>query len=246
MNSRTLHRLLVACVALAAAQGCARPTRTPLPAPFPLTRGGTPVPGRGVGASLEIGDGLQGQELLRKELLSGSLVLGIGDRVNLAFGPYGGHEHEDPAGVLVTGKVRVVSPLGRRTSTAVHIGIATVDRRDGDAQDEALTVLDLAVPTELLVSGAADGATFSVYAGPRLVYESYRDRLEPSDDLSGLVPGGLAGLHLGVANFHLFGEGTLAFRPATSYRGTRYDGGPIFLPTAGMVAYLGSPFPWDG
>lgn len=245
MITRTLHRLLVPCLLLAATPGCVNPTRTPLPAPFPLTRGGTPVPGRGVGVSLELGDGLQGQELLRKELLSGSILVGVADRVSLGVGPYGGHEDDDPAGFLATGKVRVGALLGPRTSTAVHLGVATVDRTDGDAQDEALTALDLAVPTELLVSGADDGATFGLYVGPRLVYENYRDRLQPADDFSGFVPGWLGGVHLGVASFHLFGEGTLAFPPSTSYRGTRFDGGPVFLPTAGIAAYVGSPFPWD-
>lgn len=121
--------------------------------------------GKGFGASLELGDGLQGQELLRKELLSGSLTLGLGDRVNLSIGPYGGHETDDPAGTLITGKVRVGSLLGPRTSTAVHVGVATVDRADVDAQDEALTAVDLAVPTELLVADGG-GATFSSLSPP--------------------------------------------------------------------------------
>lgn len=241
----TLDRLLVIGGVLAVAAGCARPHRVPLPAPFPLTRGGSPVPGKGLGASLELGDGLQGQELLRKELVSASLVFGIGHRVNLSIGPYGGHESDDPGGTLATGKVRVGHPLGPRSSSAVHVALAWVDRTDGEAQDESLTAVDVAVPTELLLLGPADGATFGLYAGPRLVYEDYRDRLEPADGFSGLIPGGLAGIHLGLGHFHAFGEGTVAFAPETSYRGTRYGGGAIFLPTGGVIAFIGSPFPWD-
>lgn len=226
-------------------QGCVDPVRTPLPAPVTAVRGGTPVPGNGIGLGMQLGDGLQGQELLRKELLTGEVVLGFRDRVNVTAAVYGGRDDSDPAGFLFAGKVRVGSPLGERTSTALHAGIATVDRLDGAEQDEALTALDVAVPTELLLVDPGAEARFSVYAGPRLLYERYRDRLVPGDSFEGTLPGLLSGLHLDLGHVHLFGEGTVLWRPESRYRGTTYEGGPIFLPSGGVVVHLGSPFRWD-
>lgn len=240
-----IRRRSLAILLAALAAACADPMRTPLPAPFPLTSGGTPVPGRGAGIALELGDGLQGQELYRKELLTGMLIAGIEDRVNLSLGVYGGHEEEDPAGVLAAAKVRMGAPLGGRSSSAVRVGLASVDRTEGSAQDESLLSLDVALPTEFLVNSPTDDVQFSAYAGPRLVYEDYTDRATPAESFTGWIPGLLGGLHLDAGHFHLFGEGTVAFLPENVYRGTTYGGGTIFLPTAGIVAHTGSPFPWD-
>lgn len=240
-------------------QGCATPTRTPLPAPFPVTGGGTPVPGKGLGIGLSLGDGLQGQELLRKELLAAHLVAGIADRINLGGAIYAGHDDNDPQGVLLTGKVRLAAPLGPQTSTALHVGVAIVslEKLEQSTQDESLTALDFALPTELLASTGRPGAmAFSTYVGPRIMYERYRDRIEPGDNLDGWLPGLLGGLHLrlgpiapfgegSTVSFDLFGEGTVAWRPETMYRGLSYDGGLIFLPSGGIVASVGSPFRWD-
>ncbi len=238
-------RTAVATIAVLLAPACVTPARTPLPAPLPLTTGGTPVPGRGVGAALELGDGLMGQELMRKELLTGTLLVGVADRANLSVAVYGGHEQDDPGGFQAAAKVRVGSPLGARSSTAVRLGLASIDRVEAPEQDESLLSLDLAVPTELLVNDPSDDTRFGVYAGPRLTYEDYRDEQVPEDGFTGLMPGLLGGLHLDFGAVDLFGEGTLAFRPETRRRDGVHDGGPIFLPTAGVVAHTGSPFPWD-
>lgn len=237
-------RRLLALAAVVGLAACYQPRRIPLPAPVALTRGGTPVPGKGVGIGLQLENGLQGQELVRKELLGGDFLIGALDRLNIGLSAYGGHEEEDPAGYLVTGKLRLLGPFGRRSSTALHVGLSNIHRRDGDAQDESLATVDLALPTELLVGTFGERSAFSVYAGPRFLHESYRDDLQPSDGFYGWVPAGLAGLHLQLGWFHLFGEETLAFRPETSYRGVEYPGGTIFLPSVGLVAHVGSPFPW--
>lgn len=244
--ARPGRRALVATALILglAGHGCATFVRRPLPTPMPSTHGATPVPGRGVGLGVELGDGLGGQELLRKELLSGHLLVGLADRVELGVAVYGGHEDRDPAGTLFSGKVRLGAPLGPRTSTALRVGLATVSRSDGEAQNESLTALDLALPVEFLLGTSAGSDHVSLYAGPRLVHEHYRDDLRPIDTFDGWLPGGLGGVHLQVGHFHLFGEGTMAWRPATTRQGVRFEGGAIFLPSLGIVVHLGSPFRW--
>lgn len=248
MRTRTAGRptgVAVWIVAALALAGCATPVRIPLPTPFSLTRGGTPVPGEGVGLGMELGDGLQGQELLRKEVVTVHLLAGIADGVNLGVGAFFGHENRDEAGGLVTGKVRLGAPAGRRTSASVHVALAAASRRDGNAQHESVAAVDLAVPVEWLATPDAGPAELGLYAGPRLVFESYRDRIRPDEDLDAWLPGRLGGLHLRFGKVHVFGEATIAFRPGTTYLGDEYGGSPILLPSGGVVAHLGSPFRWD-
>lgn len=251
MRSRSSKARLAALLLVVATTACTVPDRVPLPAPVPLTAGGTPVPGKGVGIALAISDGLQGQELLRKELLSLSVAGGIADAVSLSYGLYAGNDTDDePEVSVLTGKVRLGSFLGPKTSTAVHVSRSQVERTVADRsfetiQDERLVVLDIALPTEYLLTDPAESNRFSVYVGPRLLREDYDDRVVPSDSFNGWIPGVLGGLHLAFGPVHLFGEGTLAFRPETTYRETVFDGGPIFLPTGALAAHFGSPFQWD-
>ena len=248
---RSRSRLSAFVLVLATAGACAVPERIPLAAPLPLTGGGTPVPGKGLGATLAISDGLQGQELLRKELLAFTLTAGIADVFNLTYGFYGGHDDDDePAISVFAGKFRVGSLFGRRSSTAVHVSRSQVERTVGNGtleptQDERLVTWDVAIPTEYLLTDASESARFSVYAGPRIVREDYDDRLVPADSFNGWIPGVLGGIHLAFGPMDLFGEGTLAFRPNSTYRGAAFDGGPIFLPTGAVTAFFGSPFQWD-
>ena len=252
MRTRTSCSPLVAfALALATAGACTVPERIPLAAPFPMTGGGTPVPGRGLGATLAISDGLQGQELLRKELFALTLTAGIADVFNLTYGFYRGHDDDDEPEVTVfAGKLRVGSLFGRRTSTAVHISRSQVERTVGNGsfettQDERLVTWDVAIPTEYLLTDPSESARFAVYAGPRIVRENYDDRFVPADSFNGWIPGVLSGIHLAFGPVDLFGEGTLAFRPETTYRGAVFDGGPIFLPTGALTVSIGSPFQWD-
>lgn len=237
--------ILIVLPVLLATQACATPERIPLGAPFPLVRGGTPVPADGMGATLELTDGLQGQELLRKELLAASVNIGIGELLAVSVGGYGGHEDSsEPGGFLASAKVRIGSWLGERTSTAVRVGYSHI-ARDLGSQDESLMTLDLAIPTELLFGEPEQSVRFSGYAGPRLLYENYQDKTVPGDDFTGVVPGLLAGLHFDFGRVHVFGEGTLAWRPETSFRGTEYSGGAILLPSIGVMVHTGRAFRWD-
>ncbi|MFW6084040.1 MAG: hypothetical protein ACODAA_02400 [Gemmatimonadota bacterium] len=231
------------------AQACATPPRVPLGAPFPLVRGGTSIPAEGVAAGVELNDGLQGQELLRKELLAGSITFGLENRLAFSLGAYAGHdENDEPTGFLASAKVRLGSWLGERTSTAARLGYTHINRvkaGDGDGQDESLRTVDLALPTEFLLSAPESSVRFSGYAGPRFLYEDYRDELVPEDQFTGFVPGLLAGLHLDFGAIHVFGEGTLAWRPDTTFRGEAFPGGSIFLPAVGVIVRSGPAFPWD-
>lgn len=241
--------IVLALFASLVVQACSTPPRVPLGAPFPLVRGGTSIPSDGVAAGLELNDGLQGQELLRKELLAGSITFGLEDRLAFSFGAYGGHDgNDEPTGFLASAKGRLGSWLGERTSTAVRLGYAHINRvevRERDGQDESLRTLDLAVPTELLFSAPESSVRFSGYAGPRFLYENYRDEMVPEDSFTGVVPGLLAGLHIDFGALHLFGEGTFAWRPETTFREETFSGGSIFLPAIGVIVRSGPSFPWD-
>jgi len=158
--------------------------------------------------------------------------------------------------LAASGKARIGAPLGASTSTAAQLGFATVGQSEGDNQDEALTALDLAVPTEWNLLRSEAATSLGLYGGPRAVWESYRDRLRPEEDFTGVMPGLLGGVHFAhgsfpfveafALSFQLYGEGTVLWRPETSYLGTRYDGGVIVLPTAGIVFQFGDPFEWGG
>lgn len=120
--------LVFAVLASFVVQACSTPPRVPLGAPFPLVRGGTSIPAKGVAAGLELNDGLQGQELLRKELFAGSITFGVENRLAFSFGAYGGHDGADePTGFLASAKGRLGSWLGERTSTAIRIGYSHID-----------------------------------------------------------------------------------------------------------------------
>ena len=54
--------------------GCEAPARIALPAPVPLTQGGTVVPAHGAGLGIDFGDGFLGQELMRTEILAVGLM----------------------------------------------------------------------------------------------------------------------------------------------------------------------------
>lgn len=223
---------------------CTVPPRVPLTSPYPLTQGGTPVPGNGLGVGLILGDGLQGQELYRKELRGGWVGGGLFDRASLALQFGRGDTNDESTVVSVSGKVRLGAFLGRRSSTALFVASSSADRFASD-QDESLQSWDVALPTEWLLTEPDGGFDLGAYAGPRFVHEAYDDHLVVDDSFHGWIPGILGGLHLRAKHFHLFAEGTLAFRPETERRGLGYDGGAIFLPAIGMMVHVGSPFRWS-
>src|SRR3990172_5801738 len=128
-------------------------------------------------------------------------------------------------------------------------------RRGSTAQNEALTVWDLAVPITVRVdSGRGDDRFMALYAGPRLLYEHYVDRLLPGESMDAAVPGLLVGVHLGLnalplfrdaeglTGLHVFAEATLARVPRNVYQGVSYGGQVSVMPAVGAAFQFGRPF----
>lgn len=242
----TGRRALAAIVVLVpvTTAGCGQPEYMPLPLPVAQTRGATPVPANGVGMGFEFGDGLTGRGLVRKELVHAYVTAGIDDRASFSVGGYGGLENYDPGGTLLGAKVRLGALLGDRTSTAARLGLAFTGRNE-ESQDDAMTVVDVALPTEWLAGRTGESTFYSFYGGPRLLYQDYRDDVQPETSFSDVLPGALGGAHLAFGHFHVFGEATVAWLPDRSGGAVPGDGGATFLPSGAVVAHFGSPFGWD-
>ena len=222
------------------------PKRVALKSPFALTYGGTTIPANGVAVGVEYGSGLAGQELERAAILNLNLGIGVLDRVSVSAAAYGGHESGDPPGVLWRAKVRLGEWFGPRSSVGLHVGVATTDRRDLPAQDERLRSIDVAVPAEFLLSDPTERAKRSVYVGPRVMRETYRDELDRRQDLLTTYAGILGGGHVRYGVLHLFAEVTLLYVPKTSLHGVNYGGRITVIPTVGALLRIGTEHKWEG
>ena len=250
------NRGVVLLLALAAA-GCVPPVRRALPAPFPLTGGAVPLPAHGVALPLELHHGLRGQELDRTQIVAVGLVTGIQDGFSFGLNAYQDFRRGGVGGHAAQLKVPVARVLAGRGVVAVRGSVAFASRRDSTAQNEALTVWDLAVPITVRVdSGRGDDRFMALYAGPRLLYEHYVDRLLPGESMDAAVPGLLVGVHLGLnalplfrdaeglTGLHVFAEATLARVPRNVYQGVSYGGQVSVMPAVGAAFQFGRPFRW--
>ncbi len=236
-------RLFAIALAGGLVTACA-PPRVALPMPFPLTYGGSPVPAKGVGASGELGDALRGQELQRAEVLAAAAMLGLFDRLTGSIAVYGGDESHDPSGSLWRFKVRATSPFGPRSSTSLQLALAEMSRQ-GSAQNERLRAVDVAVPTEFLVTPGPSKSRFSLYLGPRVTIEHYDDLLHPTQSLRATYVGLLGGIHFNAGIFHLFTEATLVHVPRNQYQGQTYGDYWLVLPTFAIVLHTGRAYEWQ-
>lgn len=236
--------------ALAAVANTACAARLALPSPFPMTYGGTTIPARGVAGGLEFGDGLSGQEVERTEILSLNLGASVADRISVSgaiFGEKAAFEtfSDEPSGSLWRIKARLGELFGPRSSVAAHVAIATIDRKILPAQDESVRTLDFSAPAEFLLTEPVERFRGSVYAGPRLTFESYRDHLDQRQDAQHLYGGVLTGAHLSYGILHLFGEATLLYVPHASFHDVTYGGRLTVMPAVGVLLRIGPDHKWD-
>jgi len=225
--------------------GCGVPERIPLPAPVPLTQGGTVVPAHGAGLGIDFGDGFLGQELLRTEILSVGLIGGLGDRVGVALYSFNETRQNDQGGTFIRMKVRAGPLLGPKSSVAAAFAYSTSSRVSGSLQDERVTTLDLAIPAEWLLAASADGwHELSAYLGPRIMFENYDDRLTPGESLEATHAGGLAGFHGRAGRFHLFGELNFLHFPGRIVRAQSYHSGWMVIPSVGIALHFGPSHRW--
>ena len=226
--------------------GCGEPERIMLPAPIPLTQGGTVIPASGAGLGFDFGDGFLGQELLRTEMIAGGLLAGIGDRIGLSYFSFSETRENQQGGTFVRAKVRAGPLFGQRSSVALAFAYATSSRVAGSVQDERVTTLDVSVPAERLLTRDSNGSQeLSAYAGPRLVFEHYEDRLDPRETLKATHAGVLAGLHARTGRFHVFGELSFLRSPGRVVRGQPYDAQWMVIPSVGLALHFGPAHRWD-
>lgn len=244
-----MHRAqpLLGLAALLGLVACA-PVRKALPTAFPLVQGANPVPARGVGASLEIGDGVRGLELGRTELVNVGIIAGIHDLVGLSLHGYGDLRNNGWRGGLIQGKVRLAH-LGPRTAVGLHAAAGFSQRADRSAQNDTLRTADLALPVEWVVGTRPGGKRFTtVYLGPRLTYENYRDALNDSthvpQHLRHAFPGVVAGVQVAEGGFNVFGELSLVYLSQNVYNRVTYGGVPFATPQIGIAFHFGGPHRW--
>jgi hypothetical protein len=247
-SMRSFHQVpdrVVTFAVAAVLAGCGVPERIPLPAPVPLTQGGTVVPSHGAGLGVDFGDGFLGQELLRTEFLALGLIGGLGDRVGAALYSFNETRENNQGGTFIRMKVRAGPLLGPKSSVAAAFAYSTSSRVSGGLQDERVTTLDLAIPAERLLAASADGwHELSAYLGPRIIFENYEDRLTPQESLEATHVGMLAGMHGRAGRFHLFGELNFLQFPGRVVRGQSYDGGWMVIPSLGVALHFGPSHRW--
>jgi len=248
--------LLLTLIAGLSCSACYAPqVRLPLPATFPVISGATPVPGRSVGLSAELADGLRGPELGRGEVRGAGITVGLDDRFSLGY-VYQETSDVDSGVTLHVGvhhgrvKMRLGQLFGPTSEVAVHAAFGSSEHVVPGVQDDGLHTWDLAVPVELLLSGrpgAGGGAArASVFLGPRIVLEQYDDRVRPDQSFHIVLPGVVGGFHLSAGHLELFIESTLAAVPRNSYLGVPSGGKLMVMPAFGAQLRLGAPFDWAG
>jgi hypothetical protein len=245
-----LRRRSVGCATLAllfAAGSCATQVRVPLAVPLPAVGGSRPATPQGVGLITTFGDGVWGQEQLRAEMWG----LGIGasgwDRVEIDVASHRstrrvrdmeGGIHSGEATSLLRGKLRIADFLRGRASVGVHVALLTSDRQRSDVQNESLTAFDLAVPVEFspLGGGGVDHA-LGIYAGPRLVHQTFTDHTAMRTT-RGTLTGGFLGLVARWGWLSLNGELNTMHRPDMMPVGGSPGGGWILLPAGSLRVML--------
>lgn len=244
------HRLLASLGIVSwVTLGCAScaPKRIALQSPFPLTYGGTTIPAKGVAGGVEFGDGLAGQEVDRTDTMNLNLSIGIADRVSVSVARYGEPPFlfsDEPFGSVWRVKVRLGELFGPRSSVSVHAGFATIDRKDLPAQQESLQTVDVAAPAEILLSDPAKQEKASVYVGPRVTRESYRDHLDPQQDMQHVYAGVLGGMHFSLGFLHVFSEATLLYVPRNTFHNVTYGGRLTVMPEVGILLRVGQDHKW--
>lgn len=200
---------------------CASYVRIPLAVPLPAVGGARPATPQGLELFGNFGDGVWGQEQERAEMIGSGIALAVRDRVELSASAYQSTRAvQDQYGVSERGeatnagggKIRLADwGSAKRGSVGIHVGFMESTRVDGDVQDEHFSAWDVAVPVEyypLLSEGVVD-RRWSVYAAPRLIIQTFDDRLADVTD-KGTLAAGLLGTAARWRHFSVAGELNIA------------------------------------
>jgi hypothetical protein len=206
----------------------------------------------------EFGDGVWGQEQERAELGGMGLAFAFGDRIEVGGSAYlstrtvrdsVGEPHHGRGTLGLRGKVRLADLIGDRVSIGIHIAympssrVAESGRIPGRrvVQDERMNAWDFALPVEVYPLGAPlPDRRWSVYAGPRLVFQSFEDDLS-QERTEGTLAAALVGSAGRWRRVALAGELNLARTPDMTFADMSFGGGWILLPMASLrvVIWIG-------
>lgn len=225
---------LLACLGGAAA--CSFPGRDGLPSPFPLTHGATPVPADGVGAGVELGEGLQGPDRERADVLTLFLAGGIANRISASYATFQDRTSGDLRGDMWRLKLRPGGAFG--PNTGVQLGFARMSRTLYGGQHDRLRSVDMSIPMDFPLTTHRSPYQFSLLFGPRLTFERYTDLLDPARSVNVTYIGTLGGAHLSWGVMHMFAEATLTRVPTGP--GESWSRRVVLLPSVGLMFRAGS------
>lgn len=243
-STQRLFERTVLVALLAGTSSCGPPPmRIPLAVPLSTVGGSRPTTPQGVQMFLEFGDGVWGQEQERVEVGGVGGGFALRDRFEFSISGYGPTRAEADAAatVRVRGKLRLVDFFGGRASVGIHVANMTAQRRRSGVQDERLTAWDVALPlTFYPVGDQFVDYRWGVYAAPRLVFQTFADRLA-GETTSGTLAAALVGVTARWRHVAVAGEMNLAHTPGMSFGNTTSQGGWILLPMASLSVILPIP-----
>ena len=130
--------------------------------------------------------------------------------------------------------------MGGRASVGIHVAVISADRASGGVQDERLTAWDVALPVTIYPAGiqfAGAEHRWGVYAAPRLIFQTFEDRLA-TETAKGTLAAGLLGVVARWKHFAVRGEMNLAHTPSISFGNTTSQSGWIVLPMVSVSGML--------
>jgi hypothetical protein len=215
-----------------------------LAVPLTSVGGSRPATPQGLRLIGEFGDGVWGQEQERVELAGGGLGLSAADRIEFSVSGYAPtrqvqSQNANPT-LAVRGKVRLGDFFGGRTSIGLHVARLSATRQRGSVQNERMTAWDVALPMTFYPVGSQfAGADYrwGVYVAPRLVFQSFEDRLT-RETTSGTLAAGLLGVVARWRHVTLTGELNFAHAPSMTFGNTTSQGGWGLLPMASVSVIL--------
>ena len=242
MSASSTWRLFgrtVLVVGLAGTPSCGPP---PVRIPLPAVGGSRPATPQGIQLIGEFGDGVWGQEQDRVEIGGGGLGFALRDRVEFSVSGYGStrqvQRQTGAATTGVRGKIRLGDFMGGRASVGIHAVYMTSGRQQAGLQDERLTAWDIALPLEIYPGGAQFvDHRWGVYAAPRLVFQTFEDRMT-SETTKGTLAAALLGVAARWRHVAVTGEMNIAHTPSMSFGSTTFQGGWILLPMASVSGIL--------
>ena len=243
-STRRLFGRTVLIALLAGTSSCVLdPVRIPLAVPLPTVGGSRPATPQGLQLIGEFGDGVWGQEQERVEIAGLGLGFSLRDRIEFGVSSYVPtrtvQNQTGDATTGVRGKVRLGDFREGRASVGLHIAALTSERQGGALQqDERLSAWDITLPLEIYPWGEQFvDRRWGLYAAPRLVFQTFEDRLA-SETTKGTLAAALLGVAARWRYVAVTGELNFARTPTMSAGSTTFQGGWLLLPMLSVRGML--------